>query len=58
MNFLQNVFIYVFHINLALICLVLHGYMASFLPPREVADFTDVILTMVKPLVLQNVDFS
>ena len=50
--------IYVFHINLALKCLILHVYMAVFCPPREVPDFTDVILTKVKAMILENVDFS
>ena len=51
-------FIYFFHIDLPLICLILHGYMAFFMPPREVADFTDVILTGVKPMIVENVYFS
>ena len=44
-NCFKNVCIYVFHMNLALKCLILHVYMAVFCRPRDVAEFTDVTLT-------------
>ena len=56
-NCFKNVCIYVFHINLALKCLILHVYMAIFCLPHEVADFTDVTLTKVKAMILENVYF-